>query len=271
MELFELLGLHRSAWGTATRSRTILEFQRVCSYPSLARMDLSDHHQLREDKTAASVADGLLARLAQPLLAKVLVTRTAYTFNAQANPFFVPPPDCVPLLGAGKPDPAVYAALDLPKTPQQLNPEWLTLLCHAERPDRALALGPWLLLSLKQVMSTVAARQRRGLLWTDLALCYVGMGHVLVLRWFFPTGALFLQPDGGSNGYERENYRREYEALRHPPSATTLTFGEFLSLAARCHDGPAAHILDVSPGALWRRCSELLAENDTPAETCADQ
>jgi hypothetical protein len=49
-----------------------------------------------------------------------------------------------------------------------------------------------------------------GSLWIDIGLVYRGLGHVLTLRMDIRNGELFMQPDGGSNGWEREEYYNKY-------------------------------------------------------------
>ncbi len=47
-------------------------------------------------------------------------------------------------------------------------------------------------------------------LWIDIGLVYRGLGHVLTLRMDIRNGELFMQPDGGSNGWDREAYYNKY-------------------------------------------------------------
>ena len=44
----------------------------------------------------------------------------------------------------------------------------------------------------------------------DLAVIYCGMGHVIVLSMDKNTQQFFFRPDGGSSGYEREDYFNKY-------------------------------------------------------------
>ena len=46
----------------------------------------------------------------------------------------------------------------------------------------------------------------------DVAVCYLGMGHISVLAISKKTGKLFIRYDGGANGYERMDY---YESYQH--------------------------------------------------------
>lgn len=49
-----------------------------------------------------------------------------------------------------------------------------------------------------------------GSLWIDIGLVYRGLGHVLTLRMDIRNGELFMQPDGGSNGWECDAYYNKY-------------------------------------------------------------
>ena len=47
----------------------------------------------------------------------------------------------------------------------------------------------------------------------DIAVKYVGMGHVVMLTLDKNTGLFFFRRDGGSNGYDREAYYQKYKTL----------------------------------------------------------
>jgi hypothetical protein len=73
----------------------------------------------------------------------------------------------------------------------------------------------WTLFSLKQIYQRYvdninAMESGGGSLWIDIGLVYRGLGHVLTLRMDIRNGELFMQPDGGSNGWEREEYYNKY-------------------------------------------------------------
>ena len=66
----------------------------------------------------------------------------------------------------------------------------------------------WTLFSIEQIFDKYKDNQDR--LWIDIGLVYCGLGHVLTLRMDIRNGELFMQPDGGSNGYECEMYYNKY-------------------------------------------------------------
>ena len=47
----------------------------------------------------------------------------------------------------------------------------------------------------------------------NIAIIYCGMGHISVLTMDKNTKKFFFRPDGGSNGYEREDYYNKYYIL----------------------------------------------------------
>ena len=83
----------------------------------------------------------------------------------------------------------------------------------------------WILFSLKQIYQRYVESGGSGdgggakgtfgdvegdSLWIDIGLVYRGLGHVLTLRMDIRNGELFMQPDGGSNGWDREAYYNKY-------------------------------------------------------------
>lgn len=75
----------------------------------------------------------------------------------------------------------------------------------------------------------------------DVALMYLGMGHVIVLSYHPKTKKYFLRHDGGSNGYEREahhNFYKNYdpeleseEQLFNHTIHKLITFKEFMNIS----------------------------------------
>jgi hypothetical protein len=66
----------------------------------------------------------------------------------------------------------------------------------------------WTLFSIEQIFDRYKNDKDR--LWIDIGLVYQGLGHVLTLRMDIRNGELFMQPDGGSNGYECDLYYNKY-------------------------------------------------------------
>ena len=66
----------------------------------------------------------------------------------------------------------------------------------------------WTLFSIEQIFDRY--KNDKDKLWIDIGIVYQGLGHVLTLRMDIRNGELFMQPDGGSNGYERDMYYHKY-------------------------------------------------------------
>ena len=206
------------------------------------------------------------AWLGPELQEHLYVTRAAYRLDVARNPFLDQPSDLCGLddCALDAVDLAAYSLLEPPPWPTQVDPDWLSLQHLVRSPDRALILGPWVLLSLAQVLDFARRQQQQGLSWSDLAYCYVGMGHFLVLRWNHLTGGLFLQPDGGSSSIERvTQWQRNVEQAGHP--GLVLSFREFLYLAHRTcsQEAPAEapqHLLGHTAHQLWTRCCTLQSQ-----------
>ena len=45
----------------------------------------------------------------------------------------------------------------------------------------------------------------------DIALTYIGMGHILLISYYPTKNNFFFRRDGGSNGYDREEYYNKYK------------------------------------------------------------
>jgi hypothetical protein len=55
----------------------------------------------------------------------------------------------------------------------------------------------------------------------------MGLGHIEVLRMDIENGDLFIQPDGGSNGYERFDYWEQYKTQKIKKEQT-IDFKQFV-------------------------------------------
>ena len=66
----------------------------------------------------------------------------------------------------------------------------------------------WTLFSIAQIFDRYKDNQKS--LWIDIGLVYRGLGHVYTLRMDVRNGELFMQPDGGSNGWDCEMYYNKY-------------------------------------------------------------
>ena len=95
------------------------------------------------------------------------------------------------------------------------NKELLLLYIYTGSVEKQITTdNGWILFSLKQIyqryVDNINSNINNNSLWIDIGLVYRGLGHVLTLRMDIRNGELFMQPDGGSNGYECEAYYNKY-------------------------------------------------------------
>lgn len=72
-------------------------------------------------------------------------------------------------------------------------------------PEKEVYIGPWTIMSYNKCMENYKTYCENGQkIVFDVALMYIGMGHVIVLSCDLDTHMLFYRRDGGSNGWDRE-------------------------------------------------------------------
>ena len=64
----------------------------------------------------------------------------------------------------------------------------------------------------------------------DLATCYHGMGHIMVLGLDKKNNTFFIRRDGGSNGWDRKAYFDKYEHLDTDLISNQIKFVSFEKL-----------------------------------------
>ena len=82
-------------------------------------------------------------------------------------------------------------------------------------PDHGFVLGEWSFLSAKEIAERSESYKPKML---DIGVKYLGMGHVIVISYIPGTDRFFLRRDGGSNGWEREEYYNKYSDSKFVPS-----------------------------------------------------
>jgi hypothetical protein len=97
-------------------------------------------------------------------------------------------------------------------------------------PNRAITIREWTLYSLNQTIKNIMqlTEENSTITWTNIGHRYMGLGHVEVLRMDIESGDLFIQPDGGSNGYERVDYWEMYKNQKINKEQT-IDFTTFVS------------------------------------------
>lgn len=128
-----------------------------------------------------------------------------------SHPFFRGGP---PLRG---PPPRAAAADSPPRF--ELVPSAARAVFASFPPDTEFSIreSPWVLLSEEEIGARFRALSRDGQTeFADVAVAYVGLGHVRVLSHYLKEGTVFERGDGGANPVERsDNYQ---SALRCDPS-----------------------------------------------------
>ena len=93
--------------------------------------------------------------------------------------------------------------------PESLNRHMKLLYNIIGSPDTEIYIGDWTILSLQKSMENYKRYCKDGQSNIfDIALIYVGMGHIKVVSCDLHTHLLFIRNDGGSNGWDRDaNYQ----------------------------------------------------------------
>ena len=89
--------------------------------------------------------------------------------------------------------------------PSSLNRNITLIYNIIGNPKKELYIGEWTVLSLDKALERYKALCNAGQKKVfDIGYRYMGMGHVEFISCDLETHLLFYRPDGGSNGYERE-------------------------------------------------------------------
>jgi len=91
-----------------------------------------------------------------------------------------------------------------------------------------LSIGSWQFLSIQK--SDEMSNGKLHML--DIAIQYAGMGHIEVLTMDKDTKEFFVRADGGSNGFEREDYFEKYKTMKPSESGDyeMMTFTQALHM-----------------------------------------
>ena len=152
-----------------------------------------------------------LDALVHPYMLKLKKSTNNEIFDASTNPFFQPvegiPLDTSPNVSTNDYD----DFFDIFNEYKNINFNKALLLLYiytGSVQKQIVTENGWTLFSIEQIFDRYKNNQDR--LWIDIGLVYCGLGHVLTLRMDIRNGELFMQPDGGSNGYERDMYYHKY-------------------------------------------------------------
>lgn len=99
---------------------------------------------------------------------------------------------------------------ELPELPEGLNRHMKLFYSLVGNPEVEVYIGDWTFMSLNKCLENYkdyCDNDQNSLF--DIAYIYAGMGHIKVIACDLNNHLLFERPDGGSNGYDREdNYQR---------------------------------------------------------------
>lgn len=99
---------------------------------------------------------------------------------------------------------------ELPELPEGLNRHMKLFYSLVGNPDVEVYIGDWTFMSLNkclEIYKDYCGNEQNCLF--DIAYIYAGMGHIKLIACDLNNHLLFERPDGGSNGYDREdNYQR---------------------------------------------------------------
>ncbi len=142
-----------------------------------------------------------------------------YQFTQQTNPFFQTP------VSQLADDRDVYKNTDgyieidsiiasyKGCVPLVFNPYFMMLYISVNKTNRAFTHGMWTIFSLQQIIHDFNQMysEEPNIQWLTLGHAYMGLGHYKALRMDITNGQLFIQNDGGSNGYDRLAYWDVYK------------------------------------------------------------
>ena len=94
--------------------------------------------------------------------------------------------------------------------PLKLNRNIILIYQIFAQPQKEIYLGEWTILSLEQALEIYKSYCNEGQKNVfDIGYRHIGMGHIEVISCDLKSHLLFYRPDGGSNGYDREDNRRD--------------------------------------------------------------
>lgn len=99
-----------------------------------------------------------------------------------------------------------YNSIDISKIPEGLNRNIKSIYQILGDPKKEIYIHNWTILSLDEAINkyNLYCSHNQSKIF-DIAYIYMGMGHIKVLSCDLDTHLLFFRPDGGSNGYDRED------------------------------------------------------------------
>ena len=96
--------------------------------------------------------------------------------------------------------------IDLSMLPKGVNRNIILLYQIFNKKNKEIYLNNWTIMSINKAMefyNYYCENNQHNVF--DIAHQYIGMGHIRVLSCDLKTHLLFVRPDGGSNGFDREH------------------------------------------------------------------
>ena len=150
----------------------------------------------------------IIYNMISPILPYLKESKDDGHFDCTINPFFMPPENI-----DIKEQHVIKQTIVLKNYEIVFN-KYLLMMYNMLRDTKTQMITNkhWILFSLEEIYqkSRDYKSSYNQISWTDIGLVYRGMGHVEVLRMDITNGELFFQPDGGSNGYDRQDYFDKY-------------------------------------------------------------
>ena len=143
------------------------------------------------------------------------ISTSEYTFDQRNNPFFMTPLNEDILESRNTDYKELDNALDKSIKTIVFNPYIMMLYISTCKSNRAYTIGHWTIFSLEQIISDFnkLVDMESDIKWCDIGHKYLGLGYYSALRMDITNGRLFIQSDGGSNGYDRmyhwDNYKNQ--------------------------------------------------------------
>jgi hypothetical protein len=96
--------------------------------------------------------------------------------------------------------------IDLSMLPKGVNRNIILLYQIFNEKNKEIYLNNWTIMSINKAMEfyNYYCENNQSTIF-DIAHQYIGMGHIRVLSCDLKTHLLFVRPDGGSNGFDREH------------------------------------------------------------------
>ena len=129
------------------------------------------------------------------------------SYDSTQQPFFAPNPETeLNITSTRDNENKNKEIIDLSILPKGVNRNIILLYQIFNEKNKEIYLNNWTIMSVNKAMEfyNYYCENNQSTIF-DIAHQYIGMGHIRVLSCDLKTHLLFVRPDGGSNGYDREH------------------------------------------------------------------